>query len=82
MRTYAVPLRPRDRLAIDSDGVHDNLTRAELNAALCTAGDAQEVADVVAARARDRAEEPASPGMTRPKQDDISVIVLSLSSGS
>jgi len=76
VRSYAVPLQTGDRLALDSDGVHDNLTKHELCMALRTAGEAQDVADAVAARARDRAEEGSWPGSERSKQDDISVIVV------
>jgi protein phosphatase len=68
VRTYVVPLRAGDRLLLDSDGLHDNLTAAEI-AALLAPGTPQEAADsLVAADGRE--------ACIRAKPDDISALVV------
>ena len=75
VRTYAVELQPGDRLAIDSDGVHDNLTGTQLGDLLGAEGQAQDLADHVAGAARACAD---GEGSERAKPDDMSVVVLML----
>lgn len=74
VRSYVVPLSPGDRLMLDSDGLHDNLTAAEL-ASLLAAATPQLAADLLATAAEERSTE--SPGVNaRAKPDDISVVVI------
>jgi serine/threonine protein phosphatase PrpC len=74
VRSYVVPLVPGDRLMLDSDGLHDNLTGHEL-ASLLSAATPQQAADLLAAAADERSHE--SHRMNaRAKPDDISVIVV------
>jgi serine/threonine protein phosphatase PrpC len=75
VRTYAVELEAGDRLAIDSDGVHDNLTGSALCALLTSDGEAQDVADGIAGAAWACAD---CPDSERAKPDDVSVVVLTL----
>src|SRR4051794_29932358 len=74
VRSYIVPLVPGDRLLLDSDGLHDNLTGGEL-AGLLGAATPQLAADLLAAAALERS------GVShdvngRAKPDDISVLVV------
>jgi protein phosphatase len=75
VRHYLVDLLPGDRLVLDSDGVHDNLTTEELEAVLSGAGSAHEAAERVVADAWDRSEEE-SDELGRAKPDDMTVLVL------
>jgi serine/threonine-protein phosphatase Stp1 len=74
VRSYVVPLVPGDRLMLDSDGLHDNLTGAEL-ASLLAAATPQQAADLLASAAEDRSHE-SHDDNARAKPDDISVIVV------
>jgi protein phosphatase len=77
VRAYVVPLAAGDRLLLNSDGLHDNLTRSEL-ASLLAAGTPQEAADELAAAAKDRSAQPHEVSV-RAKPDDISVLVVEIS---
>lgn len=74
VRSYVVPLFTGDRLMLDSDGLHDNLTTAEL-ASLLGAATPQQAADLLAAAAEQRSGE-SHEFSARAKPDDISVIVV------
>ena len=74
VRSYAVPLAAGDRLMLDSDGLHDNLTGEEL-ASLLAAATPQQAADLLAAAAEERSHESHDVN-ARAKPDDISVIVV------
>ena len=74
VRSYVVPLVPGDRLMLDSDGLHDNLTGTEM-ASLLAAATPQQAADLLAAAAEERSHESHDVN-ARPKPDDISVIVV------
>jgi serine/threonine protein phosphatase PrpC len=75
IRHYLIELSAGDRLVLDSDGVHDNLTAAELESALSPAASAHDAAELVVARAWERSE--ADTGeLGRAKPDDMTVLVL------
>jgi serine/threonine protein phosphatase PrpC len=74
VRGYVVPVSPGDRLLLDSDGLHDNLTEDELTA-LLGAATPQLAADLLAAAAEERSHESHEVN-ARAKPDDISVIVV------
>lgn len=74
VRSYAVPLSPGDRLMLDSDGLHDNLTGTEL-ASLLSSPTPQPAADLLAAAAYDRSRRSHDEN-ARAKPDDISVLVV------
>ncbi len=74
VRSYVAPLRPGDRLLLDSDGLHDNLTSIELSS-LLGAATPQLAADLLAAAAEERSREPHEQS-ARAKPDDISVLVV------
>ncbi len=75
VRHYLVELAPGDRLVLDSDGIHDNLTAAELEAALKQAKTPHDAAEQAVELAWDRSEQ--DPGeLTRAKPDDMTVLVL------
>ncbi len=75
VRHYLVDLMPGDRLVLDSDGIHDNLTTAELEAVLKAAASAPEAAEHVVAEAWTRSEEETDE-LGRAKPDDMTVLVL------
>jgi serine/threonine protein phosphatase PrpC len=75
VRHYLVDLLPGDRLVLDSDGVHDNLTTAELEAALAGSASAPEAAEVAVAQAWRRSEEEPD-DLGRAKPDDMTMLVL------
>ncbi len=75
VRHYLVDLRPGDRLVLDSDGIHDNLTAAELEAVLAAAASAPEAAEHAVAEAWSRSEEE-SDELGRAKPDDMTILVL------
>jgi serine/threonine protein phosphatase PrpC len=75
VRHYLVELAPGDRLVLDSDGVHDNLTAAELEAALSPTVSAHDAADQTVAQAWNRSQEEANE-LGRAKPDDMTVLVL------
>ena len=66
---------PGDRLVLDSDGIHDNLTSAELEAALSDAASAPEAAEQVVSEAWNRSEDEADE-LGRAKPDDMTILVL------
>lgn len=78
VRTAAVEVSPGDRLAIDSDGVHDNLTGHRLRDLLAADGTAQELADLIADESWTCAD---CRTCERAKADDVSVVVLSVGAG-
>ncbi len=75
VRHYLVDLLPGDRLALDSDGIHDNLTAQELEAVLSGDGSAPEVAELAVTEAWQRSEEDADE-LGRAKPDDMTMLVL------
>ncbi len=75
VRHYLVELTAGDRLVLDSDGIHDNLTTAELEAVLGAANTAPEAAELAVAEAWTRSEQESSE-LGRAKPDDMSVLVL------
>jgi serine/threonine protein phosphatase PrpC len=75
VRHYLVDLMPGDRLVLDSDGIHDNLTSAELETALASATNAPEAAEHVVAEAWNRSEEETNE-LGRAKPDDMTILVL------
>jgi hypothetical protein len=76
---YLVELAPGDRLLLDTDGVHDNLTSAELEQVLAATATAPEAAERVVAAAWYRSEE-AESELGRAKPDDVTVLVLDVRS--
>jgi serine/threonine-protein phosphatase Stp1 len=74
VRSYVVPLAAGDRLMLDSDGLHDNLTGSELTELLCSSTP-QQAADLLAAAAHERSLSPHDE-TARAKPDDISVLVV------
>jgi serine/threonine-protein phosphatase Stp1 len=79
-RQFAVELDEGDRLAVTSDGIHDNLTRDELAAALTAGATAQQAADSAADAAWQRSQQD-SAAVARAKPDDISIVVIDLPAG-
>ena len=75
VRHYLVELSAGDRLVLDSDGVHDNLTAAELEAALGPTASAHDAAEQIVAQAWERSEDE-SGELGRAKPDDMTVLVL------
>jgi serine/threonine protein phosphatase PrpC len=75
VRHYLVELVSGDRLVMDSDGVHDNLTAAELEAALSPSLSAHDAAEQTVALAWTRSEDE-SDELGRAKPDDMTVLVL------
>ena len=75
VRHYLVDLMPGDRLVLDSDGIHDNLTAEELEEVLARAGTAPEAAEQTVAEAWTRSEEEADE-LGRAKPDDMTILVL------
>jgi PPM family protein phosphatase len=75
VRHYLVDLLPGDRLVLDSDGIHDNLTTAELEAVLAGAESAPEAAEHAVVEAWTRSEEE-SDELGRAKPDDMTILVL------
>jgi protein phosphatase len=75
VRHYLVDLLPGDRLVLDSDGIHDNLTSAELQAVLSEAASAPEAAEQVVSEAWTRSEEETEE-LGRAKPDDMTILVL------
>lgn len=75
VRTYVLKLQPGDRLLLDSDGLHDNLTAAEIATLLDTAANAQAAASALARAALSRSREPRE-RWPRAKTDDISAVVI------
>lgn len=74
-RFYAFRLVPGDRLLVDSDGIHDNLSPADLTRLSVGVNSPQEMANAVTEAAwrrsrRDRTQHP------RAKPDDMSLIVI------
>lgn len=74
VRSYVVPLAPGDRLLLDSDGLHDNLTANEL-AGLIGAATPQQAANLLATAAKERSRVGHQVN-GRAKPDDISVLVV------
>jgi serine/threonine protein phosphatase PrpC len=74
VRSYVVPLAAGDRLMLDSDGLHDNLTGTEL-ANLLRSATPQQAADLLAAAAHERSLR-SHDETARAKPDDISVLVV------
>jgi protein phosphatase len=72
-RTATVDLQPGDRLLITSDGIHDNLTTAEMLGALSASPSAETL--MRAAQVRSRQEE-----HIRHKKDDISAVLIEIPS--
>ncbi len=79
IRHYLVELAPGDRLVLDTDGVHDNLTAGELEDALSMTATPTEAAERVVQAAWDRSTEDASE-IGRAKPDDVTVLVLDVRS--
>jgi PPM family protein phosphatase len=79
VRHYLVDLMPGDRLVLDSDGIHDNLTSAELELALSGAVSAPEAAEHAVTEAWNRSEED-SDELGRAKPDDMTILVLDVRS--
>ncbi len=75
VRHYLVDLMPGDRLVLDSDGIHDNLTAAELEAALADTSSAPEAAEAVVSEAWNRSEDEGDE-LGRAKPDDMTILVL------
>jgi serine/threonine protein phosphatase PrpC len=75
VRHYLVELSVGDRLVLDSDGVHDNLTATELETALDPSASAHDAAEQIVAQAWERSEAE-SDELGRAKPDDITVLVL------
>jgi serine/threonine protein phosphatase PrpC len=75
VRHYFVDLMPGDRLVLDSDGIHDNLTSSELEAALGAATSAPEAAEHAVAEAWTRSEQE-TVELGRAKPDDMTILVL------
>jgi serine/threonine protein phosphatase PrpC len=75
IRHYLVELSSGDRLVLDSDGIHDNLTATELEAALSPSSSAHDAAAQIVAQAWERSEEEAGE-LGRSKPDDMTVLVL------
>jgi protein phosphatase len=75
VRHYVVDLQPGDRLVLDSDGIHDNLTAGELQSVLLRAASAAEAAEGAVAEAWARSLEPAG-DLSRAKPDDMTALVL------
>lgn len=75
VRSYLVELAPGDRLILDTDGVHDNLTSAELQTVLTEADTAVEAAEHSVSEAWNRSQEESSE-LTRAKPDDVTVLAL------
>ena len=75
VRHYLVDLMPGDRLVLDSDGIHDNLTSAELEAALSELASAPEAAEQVVSEAWHRSEDETEE-LGRAKPDDMTILVL------
>ncbi len=75
VRHYLVDLLPGDRLVLDSDGIHDNLTAQELEAVLAGGGSAPEAAELAVTEAWQRSEEDADE-LGRAKPDDMTMLVL------
>lgn len=75
VRHYLIELMPGDRLVLDSDGIHDNLTSAELEAGLAQAAGAPEAAERTVAEAWARSLEEGTE-LGRAKPDDMTVLVL------
>jgi serine/threonine protein phosphatase PrpC len=74
VRSYVVPLEPSDRLLLDSDGLHDNLTSGELAELAAGSAPPQQAAELLVHAAVERSLQEA--GTIRAKPDDISVIVV------
>jgi PPM family protein phosphatase len=75
VRHYLVELAPGDRLILDSDGIHDNLTSTELEAGLAQAAGAPQAAERTLASAWARSQEETSE-LGRAKPDDMTILVL------
>jgi serine/threonine protein phosphatase PrpC len=75
VRHYLVELAPGDRLILDSDGVHDNLTATELEAVLSQAESAHDAAEQTVSQAWSRSEDESSE-LGRSKPDDMTALVL------
>ena len=72
-RTAAIELQPGDRLLITSDGIHDNLTTAEMLGVLSASPTAEAL--MRAAQSRSREE-----GHIRHKKDDMSAVLVEIPS--
>ena len=78
-RFYAFRLVAGDRLLVDTDGIHDNLTRHDLAELVAEPTDAQQTATAVTKAAWNASQH--SPGEDpRAKPDDMSVIVVDVPS--
>ena len=69
-----VDLEPGDEVIITTDGVHDNLTDKEIQQILAMDGTAQEIANMLVAKAYERSQDRAH---MRHKPDDITAVVAS-----
>ena len=84
VRHYLVELTDGDRLALDTDGVHDNLTAAEMQDILSRASSAPEAAELTVNAAWATAQDDTSaqdttvgqPELGRAKPDDMTTLVL------
>jgi protein phosphatase len=79
VRHYLIELEAGDRLVLDSDGIHDNLTCEELRNVLSRASSAAEAAESAVAEAWTRSLEPAGE-LSRAKPDDMTALVLDVRS--
>jgi PPM family protein phosphatase len=75
-RVFCVPFMPGDQVLIATDGVHDNLTRAEIETVLQGAGTAETKAAELVRQAKERSRT----DHFRAKDDDISAVVIEMKS--
>ena len=69
VHTIAVPVEPGDIILASSDGIHDNLTNAEILTIINAGGDTKDLVHAALARSRDTSH-------LRAKHDDMTAVVL------
>ena len=69
VHTVSMPVEPGDIILASSDGIHDNLTNAEIITVLQAGGGARELVDAAVARSQDKSH-------VRAKRDDMTAVVL------